>query len=100
MVFCIDGCFRSNSEYPVRRNSHPTAQRLGYATGAAYGGIVANAVGFAEAAEPAKIADAAVAIFAASLVFAAIGLAATERFVFLGSKGHANRARRRSEAAF
>ena len=67
----------------------PTVQRLGYATGAAYVGIVANAAGFAEAAEPAEVADAAVAVFAASLVFAAIGLAATGRFVLLGSKGQA-----------
>ena len=79
----------SITDDPIRRNGVPTVQRLDYAAGAAYVGIVANAAGFAEAADPAEIADAAVAIFAASLAFAAFGLAATGRFVFLGSKGRA-----------
>ena len=43
----------SITDDPIRRNGVPTVQWLGYATGAAYVGIVANAVGFAEPAEPA-----------------------------------------------
>ena len=58
----------------------PTMQRLGFALGAAYIGIVANAAGFADA-EQGATASVAVAIFVASLPFAAIGLVATARFV-------------------
>jgi len=65
----------------------PTVQRLGYAMGAAYVGIVANAAGFAEAAEPGEIASVARAIVISCLPFAALGLAATARFVYLGSRG-------------
>ena len=61
----------------------PTVHRLGYAVGAAYAGIVANAAGFAEATEPDGMARAATAIFAACLPVAAVGLAAMARFVRL-----------------
>jgi len=63
----------------------PTVQRLGYAIGAAYVGIVANAAGFAGGADKAGIAEAARAVFAAAIPFAVIGLAATARFVFPGA---------------
>lgn len=66
--------------------SIPTIQRLGYAVGAAYAGIVANAVGFADAADLSATASAARAIFASSLPFVALGLAATGRFVILGTR--------------
>lgn len=65
----------------------PTVQRLGYAIGAACFGIVANAAGFAEASDRDDITDTARAIFLFCLPFAAIGLAATGRFVFLGTMG-------------
>ena len=68
----------------------PTVQRLGYAVGAAYVGIVANAAGFAEGADGADragVAEAARAVFAAAIPFAVIGLAATARFVFPGAAG-------------
>ncbi len=65
----------------------PTVQRLGYAVGAAYAGIVANAAGFADGADKAGIAEAARAVFAAALPFAAIGLAATARFIYSGTAG-------------
>ena len=66
--------------------SIPTVHRLGYAIGAAYAGIVANAAGFADAGDHGGIADAARAIFASCLPFAAIGLLAMGRFVYLGAK--------------
>ena len=59
----------------------PTVQRLGYALGAAYIGIVANATGFADVGGTASVA---VAIFLASLPFAALGLIATARFALFG----------------
>lgn len=59
----------------------PTVQRLGYALGAAYIGIAANAAGFAGAASRAETAWVAVAIFAASLPLALLGLVATGCFV-------------------
>ncbi len=54
----------------------PTIQRLGFALGAAYVGIVANAVGFASAGSPAEAVRAAWWIFAASLPFGVLGLMA------------------------
>ena len=59
----------------------PTIQRLGYALGAAYVGIVANAAGFTTQPEP--LTDQAVGfwIFAASLPLAVVGLLAAWRFV-------------------
>lgn len=67
--------------------SIPTVQRLGYAIGAAYVGIVANAAGFADAVDMEDTANAAKAIFASCLPFAALGLAGMGRFVFLGTMG-------------
>lgn len=52
----------------------PTVQRLGYALGAAWIGIVANASGFLTMQTPAAAADVAWWVFAASLPFAALGL--------------------------
>jgi len=59
----------------------PTVQRLGYALGAAYTGIVANAVGFENNLSPIDAADAARLIFVSSLPFAVIGLFAMSRLV-------------------
>lgn len=59
----------------------PTMQRLGYAIGAAYVGIVANAAGFAEAAGGHAMRHAAQVIFLACLPPAALGLAAMAGFV-------------------
>lgn len=59
----------------------PTVQRLGYALGAAYVGIVANAAGFADAVDRPGLAHAAAMIFLAGLPFAVLGLVATARFV-------------------
>lgn len=64
----------------------PTVQRLGYAVGAAYVGIVANAAGFTEAADSDAVAATARAIFLFCLPFIAIGLIAASRFVFLGTR--------------
>ncbi len=71
----------SGSEADRIASALPTIQRLGYALGAAYAGIVANATGFA--AVPERTTDAAVAfwIFAASLPVAGVGLFAAWRFV-------------------
>jgi MFS family permease len=65
----------------------PTLQRLGYALGAAYVGIVANAVGMADSMD--RVAAQAVGfwIFAACLPLAAIGLLAAWRFVQLAKAG-------------
>jgi len=57
----------------------PTVQRLGYALGAAYAGIVANAVGFETIASPEAAAHAAEVIFLACLPFAVFGLFAMIR---------------------
>lgn len=57
----------------------PTTQRLGYALGAAYVGIVANAAGLDGG--PAALARTAVLVFLACLPLAAIGLVAAARFV-------------------
>lgn len=59
----------------------PTVQRLGYALGAAYVGIIANGVGFADDASAQMAARTSWSIFALSLVPAAIGLAAVFRFL-------------------
>jgi hypothetical protein len=58
----------------------PTVQRLGYAVGAAYIGIVANAAGFADhiGAETARAVG--FWIFAGSLPLAGLGLAAAWAF--------------------
>jgi len=72
----------------------PTVQRLGYALGAAVIGIVANAAGFAEAADRGATAAAATAIFLASLPFAVLGLVAMGRFVAPATTGAASSERR------
>lgn len=63
----------------------PTVQRLGYALGAAFAGIVANAAGIAAENGPQPPGDAlafaAAAIFLACLPLAALGLLAATRFV-------------------
>ncbi|MEX1036024.1 MAG: MFS transporter [Sneathiella sp.] len=58
----------------------PTLQRLGYAIGAGYVGILANAAGLSEAANTATITLVAGLIPLACLPAAAIGLVATVRF--------------------
>jgi MFS family permease len=57
----------------------PTIQRLGYALGAAYIGIVANAAGFLDMNSSENMADIAQTIFLSCLPFAAIGLLAMLR---------------------
>lgn len=52
----------------------PTVQRLGYALGAAYIGIVANAAGFVVADTPDELAGIARILFLACLPFALLGL--------------------------
>ena len=59
----------------------PTMQRLGYALGAAYIGIVANAAGFAAADTPIETATAARWIFLGCVPPALAGLVATIAFV-------------------
>lgn len=59
----------------------PTMQRLGYALGAAYVGIVANAAGFSGTAGPDVLSHAAATVFLACLPLAALGLVAMARFV-------------------
>jgi hypothetical protein len=59
----------------------PTVQRLGYALGAAFVGIIANGTGFADDASAAVAARTSFWVFALSLIPAAIGLAAAYRFV-------------------
>ena len=54
----------------------PTVQRLGYALGAAYIGIVANASGFLTMETSTAAANVAHWIFIACLPFAALGLVA------------------------
>ena len=59
----------------------PTIQRLGYALGAAYVGIVANAVGIENNMSAIDSAQAAKVIFLSSLPFAVVGLFAMSRLV-------------------
>ena len=59
----------------------PTVQRLGYAIGAAYVGIVANALGIVGTTDPETLTNVAFWIFAACLPIAFMGLLATVRFV-------------------
>lgn len=59
----------------------PTIQRLGYAIGAAYVGVVANVAGIENLGDRDAILSAARAIFIAGLPFAVLGLVATWRFV-------------------
>lgn len=59
----------------------PTVQRMGYALGAAFIGIVANASGLLTMDTPDAAADVAVRIFFACLPFAVLGLVATAMFL-------------------
>ncbi|MCZ6764165.1 MAG: MFS transporter [Alphaproteobacteria bacterium] len=59
----------------------PTVQRLGYALGAAYAGIVANAAGLGQHADGTSTNFVATVIFLACLPLAGIGLFATYQFV-------------------
>ena len=59
----------------------PTVQRLGYALGAAYLGIVANAAGIDESPGAASLDVAARAVFLACLPLAVFGLVAAASFV-------------------
>ncbi len=59
----------------------PTTQRLGYALGAAFAGMLVNGYGFADGATVETVRYAAVALFALSLVPAFIGLSAMLRLV-------------------
>jgi MFS family permease len=54
----------------------PTIQRIGYALGAAYVGIIANAAGFLDIAGPADAAAVAQALFLSCLPLALLGLVA------------------------
>ncbi|NNE50978.1 MAG: MFS transporter [Sulfitobacter sp.] len=54
----------------------PTVQRMGYALGAAYVGVVANAAGFLDMSNAAEAAEVARILFLASLPLGLIGLAA------------------------
>jgi MFS family permease len=65
----------------------PTVQRLGYALGAGYLGLVANAAGFATAETAGQAAHAARWIFLACLPLALLGFAAMLRFLQLGARG-------------
>lgn len=59
----------------------PTVHRLGYALGAAYAGIVANAAGLGQHADGKSMSFVATVIFLACLPLAGIGLVATYQFV-------------------
>ena len=59
----------------------PTVQRLGYALGAAYIGIIANAAGFAQADTAEAFLPPARWVFFGSLPLALVGLVAMIRFV-------------------
>lgn len=54
----------------------PTIQSIGYALGAAYIGIVANATGFLDISTPAEAADVAYWVFSGCLPFAIVGMLA------------------------
>ena len=64
------------SEHKRFAAAMPTIQRLGYASGAAYIGIVANALGFAAVMSKPEAAGIAQSLFLASLPFSAVSLVA------------------------
>lgn len=64
------------AEAPRVAGAMPTIQRLGYALGAAYVGIVANAAGFLQIESPGDAAQVARIVFLACLPLAVVGLAA------------------------
>ncbi|MEM1048947.1 MAG: MFS transporter [Pseudomonadota bacterium] len=59
----------------------PTVQRFGYAVGAAYAGIVANATGFGANAPTETLSASAMILFLACLPLAAVGLVAMAAFI-------------------
>lgn len=59
----------------------PTSEQLGYATGAAFAGVAANAAGFADAHDAASLSRAALWIFLATLPAAGLSLVALRAFV-------------------
>ncbi len=67
----------------------PTSQRLGYALGAAYIGVAANAAGFADAKTGAELARAGTVIFSACLPIVVVGLVAMLRFTVASAPEHA-----------
>jgi hypothetical protein len=95
LAYCMGAGFGAAWAYMTRRatalaphgeaeriaSAIPTVQRLGYALGAAFVGIIANGTGFADDASAAVAARTSFWVFALSLIPAAIGLAAAYRFV-------------------
>jgi MFS family permease len=73
------------SETERAASALPTLQRLGYAVGAAYAGIVANAVGISDSMDRATAQSVGFWIFAACLPLAAVGLLLAWRFVRLAN---------------
>lgn len=69
------------AELPRVSGAIPTVQRLGYALGAAYIGIVANGAGLSTIKTSGQATEVARWVFLACLPFAAIGLAATAALV-------------------
>ena len=65
----------------------PTVQRLGYALGAAYVGVIANGAGFADDASAQVAARTSYWVFGLSLIPATIGLVAALRFVSFREDG-------------
>ena len=94
-AFCMGGGFGMAWAFMVRlatklvpdgerermASAIPTTQRLGYALGAAFAGILANATGFAEQASEAAIRHSTIAIYAGAIFPAAIGLVAMARLL-------------------
>ena len=70
-------------EAEVTASGFSTLQRIGYATGAALAGIVANANGFADGFTRAAAASAAVPLFAYFLPLAIFGVLCAFRFAVL-----------------
>ena len=64
----------------------PTVQRLGYAIGAAYIGIIANAAGFAGLEAERDLVFVAQSIFIGCLPFAVVGLVAVAQFARLARR--------------
>jgi hypothetical protein len=64
----------------------PTTQRIGYAFGAAYAGIVANAAGMSDDMSVADLARAGTLVFAACLPLAVAGLPVAARFGFRAAR--------------
>ncbi|HAT84492.1 MAG TPA: hypothetical protein DCS30_00065, partial [Rhizobiales bacterium] len=69
------------AEIPRVTAAITTVQRVGYAFGAAYIGLVGNALGFEETAEPIALGELARSLFMACFPFVLLGLLATWQFV-------------------